>query len=425
MKFFDYVATGSTNLARSKSRTFLTVTAILVGTFTLAMVTALTQGVRHYIDAQIQAYGQPNTMTVQLKDNAEKNPRSAAGISEYNPDRSAASGTTYMTDADTTTIAKIAGVTGAYPVYQVNPDYIQATRSKKYVIGLQPIYPGPASELTAGAYPAATDKTAIVLPFAYAATLGFSSPQATVGQTVTLGISQPGLKPGQVLRSETVTLKIAGVSSDTLHAPGASISYLLQQDLADYQTGGQLKFTNLYATTDPKLTTAQTNDMKAALDKAGYSARTFEDDVATFNKVINSVQLALSAFAAISLLAAALGIINTLLMAVLERTQEVGLLKALGMRRRGIFTIFLSEAVSIGFWGGIIGVGLALLVGPVVDRILLKTVFVGFPGHHILSYPPLDMAVIIAGAMALGLLAGALPALRAARLDPITALRQD
>src|SRR3954464_14790319 len=100
MKLTQYAKTGSSNLARSKSRTFLTVTAILVGTFTLAMVTALSQGVRHYIDAQIQAYGQPDTMTVQLKANVKDERHSASDVPEYDASHSAATGTVYMTDAD-------------------------------------------------------------------------------------------------------------------------------------------------------------------------------------------------------------------------------------------------------------------------------------------------------------------------------------
>ena len=78
MKFIEYLKTGSINLARSKARTALTVTAIVVGTFTLAMVTALSQGVRHYIDAEIQAYGQPNTMIVDLKEDLGRDSRSRA-----------------------------------------------------------------------------------------------------------------------------------------------------------------------------------------------------------------------------------------------------------------------------------------------------------------------------------------------------------
>jgi putative ABC transport system permease protein len=425
MKFYDYVATGSTNLARSKSRTALTVTAILVGTFTLAMVTALTQGVRHYIDAQIEAYGQPNTMEVQLKANTDKERRGANNIPEYDPNHTTAGGTTYMSDADVAAVRGVSGVTAAYPEYQLNPDYIMSSGSHKYVTQVQPVYPGPSPQVSAGSYPAAEDRSALVLPYPYVATLGFASPQDAVGKTVTLGVSQPGAKPGAPTRSKVVRFKIAAISGDTLHSPGAGISYLELKDLASYQSGGQAKFSGIFATTDPKLSAPNTSSMKSALESKGYSPQTFADVTAHFNTAINAVQLGLSAFAAVALLAAALGIINTLLMAVLERTQEVGLLKALGMRRRGILTIFLAEAVSIGFWGGAIGVALALAIGPIADRALLKTVFTGFPGKHILFYPPSDMALIIAGAMVLGLIAGALPALRASRLDPISALRQE
>jgi putative ABC transport system permease protein len=137
------------------------------------------------------------------------------------------------------------------------------------------------------------------------------------------------------------------------------------------------------------------------------------------------VSLGLAGFAGIALLAAMIGIVNTLLMSVYERIQEIGLLKAMGMRRRGIFFQFLIEAASIGFWGGVIGVGLAAIAGHIANPILIRTVFSGFPGKQILSYPLAYMAGIIALATAIGLIAGAFPAWRASRLNPIDALRRE
>lgn len=164
--------------------------------------------------------------------------------------------------------------------------------------------------------------------------------------------------------------------------------------------------------------------IKNKLQSEGYSVQTYDDMIAGFSGPLNIITFGLDAFAGISLLAATIGIVNTLLMSVLERTQEIGLLKALGMRRRGITSIYLAEAASIGFWGGIIGVFGAGLLGLLLNPILSKTLFKGI-GQHVLSYPLPSMVLIVAGAMVIGLLAGTLPAVRAGKLDPITALRRE
>jgi putative ABC transport system permease protein len=111
-------------------------------------------------------------------------------------------------------------------------------------------------------------------------------------------------------------------------------------------------------------------------------------------------------------------------MSVFERTGEIGLLKALGMRRFGITALYLLEAASIGFWSGVIGVAGAILGGVIVNPILGNTLFRGV-GDHVLSYPPATMIAIVVGALCIGLVAGAVPAIRAGRLNPIEALRRE
>src|SRR5690606_28361281 len=106
------------------------------------------------------------------------------------------------------------------------------------------------------------------------------------------------------------------------------------------------------------------------LNELGYGASTYEDQIGSILDAIGIAQLVMSLFGAIALAAATLGIINTLLMAVLERTQEIGLMKALGMRRGGIFAIFTYEAMTIGFWGGLLGVLGAYGIGSIINNVL-------------------------------------------------------
>jgi putative ABC transport system permease protein len=139
------------------------------------------------------------------------------------------------------------------------------------------------------------------------------------------------------------------------------------------------------------------------------------------------LELGLSGLAAIALVVACLGIANTMYTAVLERTREIGVMKALGARSGDVRGIFLSEAGLIGLIGGVAGLVLAALVSLIGNLIV----------NNIASNQgiPLDLTVfritwwLVVGALALAAifsaLSGFFPALRASRLDPVTALRYE
>ena len=141
--------------------------------------------------------------------------------------------------------------------------------------------------------------------------------------------------------------------------------------------------------------------------------------------MINGILLVLNIFGAIALLAATFGIVNTLLMAVNERTSEIGLMKALGANRKTIFTIFAVEAASIGFWGGLLGILGSIGIGAIANHVATNTFLKNFVGLKLLSFPILPLLGILAGVILLAFLAGALPSLKASKLDPIKALRYE
>ncbi len=157
---------------------------------------------------------------------------------------------------------------------------------------------------------------------------------------------------------------------------------------------------------------------------AGYTASTLEDQLGTITSVIDAIVLVLNGFAVIALVAAGIGIINTLFMAVQERTREVGLMKAMGLSSARVFSLFSIEAVVIGLVGSALGVLAAIGVGQVVGGIS-GDLLANLPGLTLIAFEPVTVAAVVLGVMAIAFLAGTLPALRAARQDPISSLRYE
>lgn len=425
MRLPDYIAMAQTNLMRTKLRTFLTVFAFVIGTFTLAMTTAFSQGLRSYINTQLHAYGQTNIINVGVGSTATQS--SSSGVPYYQPNRTAsvagrgeAKVTYSLSQKDLAVVKATPLVTAAYPDYSnLTVNYIQVASSAKYVLEVQTAVPGENTDLTAGQFPTA-NQSGIVLPYSYIEALGFQSADQLIGKTATINIPTAD---GTTNKSYTVT--ISGVLPDTAHQPAAYLSSQTLEQMVQYQTGNTAAFSDIIAVASSTITKAQRDQLKQSLQAKSYSVQTYDDVLQNFSRPLDVVTFGLTGFAAIALLAATIGIVNTLLMAVLERTQEIGLLKALGMRKGGITSIYLVEAASIGFWGGIIGVIAAYLLGLAVNPILDKTIFKGIGTAHILKYPIPYMIAIIGGAMVVGLLAGTLPAIRAGKLDPIDALRRE
>ncbi len=136
----------------------------------------------------------------------------------------------------------------------------------------------------------------------------------------------------------------------------------------------------------------------------------------TLSNILNMLTLGVGALGGISLLVGGVGIVTLMTIAVSERTAEIGLMKALGATYRTILTLFLSEAIALAAVGGLIGLGLGIALAQVLHLALPM-----LPVHT-----PLKFIFLAEGiALIIGLLAGVLPALRAARLDPVTALRSE
>jgi putative ABC transport system permease protein len=152
-----------------------------------------------------------------------------------------------------------------------------------------------------------------------------------------------------------------------------------------------------------------------------FTVQTLEQLTNTVGAVIGVVQLIVISIAAISLIVGGIGIMNTMYTSVLERTREIGVMKAIGARNSDIMLIFLLESGLIGLVGGAIGVVLGVGGGLATEWIAVRS------GYTLLrvSFPPWLLVGALAFSFFVGMLSGAIPASNAARMKPVEALRYE
>jgi len=160
--------------------------------------------------------------------------------------------------------------------------------------------------------------------------------------------------------------------------------------------------------------------LERAHGEKNFQVMSTENIIQQAGSVLLIVQIVLVGLAAISLLVGGIGIMNTMLMAVMERTREIGVMKAIGATNARVLSLFLFEAGVIGLVGGIGGVLLGFFIAFGVSMVSQLAGF-GLP----LAINPLTIIGALGFAMIVGMVSGALPARRAAMLDPVEALRYE
>jgi putative ABC transport system permease protein len=155
-------------------------------------------------------------------------------------------------------------------------------------------------------------------------------------------------------------------------------------------------------------------------DDDDFSVMSMDAVARIVDQVGTILLIILGAIAGISLVVASIGIMNIMLVSVVERTREIGLRKALGAKRHDILTQFLTESAVLGICGGILGIGLGWLV------VMVASIFAANAGFPFSAMLPGDAVALAVGvSLFVGLVSGIYPAFRAARLDPIEALRHE
>lgn len=423
MKFIDVLLTANRNLMRSKLRTVFTILAIFVGGFTLTLTTALNTGANQYLQRQIGNISVPGVFQVVTK--TDINPLQSDGVKEYDPNKRQGSVADLLnasfTQADIDVIAKVEGVEIAQPLYNNSAQYIARAdgTGKQYQVAqvVQNIWLN--LDLAQGRLISDSDTSSIVISEDYATALGFTNGDA-VGAKIKLGY------PDMSQKTTERELTVVGIMKKSFLTSGQLyVSFDVAQAMArdqgktDRFFGGIVRFAGATDATDESV-------LKTRLQEAGnFTAMSVKERIGTVTTIVGAITMGLNMVGIVALLAASFGIINTLLMSVYERVQEVGLMKSLGMSRSKVFSLFAVEAALVGFWGSIVAVGAAYLASVAINNWATASFLKDFEGFTLLVVDLPGALFVVGLIMAIAFVAGTFPAIKASRLDPIEALRSE
>lgn len=426
MKLRDLLRIANRNLLRNKLRTLLTVLAIFVGSFTLVMTNAISDGMKDYVENQVKSIEGKNILFVQKKFDEPETKRKVGEPEEYKEKTEDEKGN--VVDPNSFSVNKsqieslkseIPEIKTITPRYDFDGEYITLDGIKKYQVNLGMLSEGVKQKVEAGS--SISGKGEIVIPLELGKTFD-AEIKNLIGKDATIGY--------RVNNSEeikTIQLRIVGVATKGFMANHTSfVDSETARRIYDEQQIGSDNYNKFWSYTIQleNISEKKVAEIKQKLDEKGYSAETFGDrDKRTYD-AIGILQVGLGFFAFIALLAASFGIINTLVVAVMERTKEIGLQKALGLGREKIFLLFTLESILIGFWGAMLGVVGGIIVGTIAN-FMTAAYISSFEGYSLFSFRLFSIAWVVLLVCFIAFLAGVMPAFRASRLNPIEALRYE
>jgi putative ABC transport system permease protein len=404
--FLENINMASKTLFTNKMRSGLTMLGVIIGNASVIAMVAVGQGGQKYINQQFESLG-TNLLFV------------SPGVDQRGPQAGVVQANTLVLDDAEAIAQEVLAITAVAPE---KSERLRVTRGNQET---QVTVTGTTPE-----YPLVRDAQVVQGEFFNILDVQTSDRVAVLGSDTARTLFGEQNPLGQKIRIRNLSFKVIGVMAEK----GASLGqnqdeaiFIPIMVMANQITGKEVN-QNSPTLQSIAVTTKSPEDSSAAQyqitnllrlrhnilkGEDDFTVRSQQDLMATANRVADMMVLVLGATASISLLVGGIGIMNIMLVSVVERTQEIGLRKALGATSRDILVQFTIEAIILASVGGLIGTGLG--IGGTVMVAMLT------PLAAAVSFQAIFIALTVSGTI--GLVFGVIPARNAAELDPIVALR--
>lgn len=430
MKIVDFVSMGFKNLWRRKLRTILTAVGVAIGTFSIVIMLSLGIAMSEGYKNQLAEWG--NLTKIQVERYS------------YYYDEKTDRGTSKeqkLDDKLVKEISMIEHVRGVTPIMQISAQL----KSGKYqswcnITGIEPdmISYFDFPEVEAGEYISNANPTALLFGkdsvnfYNIRGNGGYSyseeSPVDLMEDTVKITFDETW---GSDKPPKYSKLKVAGIlkesngeSNYSVYAPINQVIEWYKQYNEEYKKKKELNYESIWVSVDD---TKYVNEVQEKIKQMGYNTYSMADELDNVQEMSNTIQLILGGIGAVSLLVSAIGIANTMIMSIYERTKEIGVMKVLGCIVTDIRKLFLFESSIIGLLGGTVGLGLSYGISYILNKYAPEIgESIGIYSGYDISIIPLWLAVsALVFSMLIGIISGLYPARKATKIRAIEAMRTE